>query len=131
MIYDSKIIEFIVDFGDSLESAYKNSLFFKWIKRTLAIWKYSNFGKVIIGFFSAEVYEHSVLFKTLKNIFDKLVEIIIVYFPLKAAKENSRYITILKKQFKKINKIKLPRIKNIIANSLCINAIYNFWLNLE
>ncbi len=131
MINESKIISFIINFGDELENAFRHSVFLKLCRRIVMIWNNSAFGKIISGFFDLEVYKNSIFYKLINSAFMALIKITVKKIPLKVANENSRYISIIRNIFSKISFSKEMRIKNILKNSFFINSIYEFWLSVD
>ena len=131
MKHESKIINFIIKVGDSIENAYKHSLLSKLLYKIVNLWNNSIFGGIINSFFDIEVYKNSMFYKILSSSFQGILRFTITTFPLKEAVRNSKYINSVKKINSRIKLIGTCRVKSVIRNSIFLNTVYEFWIGLE
>ncbi|NLN47577.1 MAG: hypothetical protein GX154_00425 [Clostridiales bacterium] len=127
----SKILLAISYFADKMEKAYQNSLFLKLCKKINEIWQHSTSGKIISGFFSYDMQNNSLFYKTVKSVVNRSARGIAGFFSVKEAISNSEYIKGVNRLFLNISFNKMHGIKTVFKNSFFINIIYEYWTTVD
>lgn len=127
----SKIVKFIIDFGNKVEVAYQGSLFLKLCRHLVDVWRDSVFGKIISGFFRYEIQNNSLFFKNIKAISNSMAKSIADFLSLKEAVNYSKYLSIIRNLTSRFKLKKELRFISIVKNSFFLNAFYDFWMSVD
>ena len=127
----SKIVKFIIDFGNKVEMAYQGSLFLKLCRHLVDVWRDSVFGKIISGFFRYEIQNNSLFFKNIKAISNSMAKSIADFLSLKEAVNYSKYLSIIRNLTSRFKLKKELRFISIVKNSFFLNAFYDFWMSVD
>ncbi len=127
----SKIVKFIIDFGNKVEMAYQGSLFLKLCRHLVDVWRDSVFGKIISGFFRYEIQNNSLFFKNIKAISNSMAKSIADFLSLKEAVNYSKYLSIIRNLTSRFKLKKELRFISIVKDSFFLNAFYDFWMSVD
>lgn len=137
MYQDSKIISFVIGFGDMIDKASRHSFFCNLTKSFVRsfknTWRDSFLGQIVDGMFNMEAHRNSSVYRVTSRSIVASLGFISRIFSLEQGISESRYFALINYSRPKKNSIKENEsgVRAIFEDSFIMRHIYDFWKNVD
>jgi len=137
MYQDSKIISFVVGFGDMIDKASRYSFFCKLIMSIVSFlkntWRDSFIGQIVDSMFNMEAHRNSVTYRVTSKSIMALLRYISRIFKLEQGISESKYFALINysRPGEEDNQKYESGVKAVFKDSFIMRLIYEFWKNVD